>query len=50
MNDLRRAIDAGHRSVPALGACLNAGTNCGSCKPELQALIDATAPVKLAAE
>ncbi|MDJ0859927.1 MAG: molybdopterin-dependent oxidoreductase, partial [Dinoroseobacter sp.] len=50
INDLRRAIDAGHRSVPALGLCLNAGTNCGSCKPELQALIDATAPVKLAAE
>ncbi|MEM9392353.1 MAG: nitrate reductase [Pseudomonadota bacterium] len=50
INDLRRAIDAGHRSVPALGRCLNAGTNCGSCKPELQALIDAALPVKLAAE
>jgi assimilatory nitrate reductase catalytic subunit len=50
VNDIRRAIDAGHRSVPALGACLSAGTNCGSCKPEIQALLDAVPPVKLAAE
>ncbi|WP_425090411.1 molybdopterin-dependent oxidoreductase [Tropicimonas sp. S265A] len=50
VNDLRRAIEAGHTTVAALGSCLNAGTNCGSCKPELQALIDAVSPVKLAAE
>ncbi|WP_020409361.1 nitrate reductase [Hahella ganghwensis] len=27
-------------SVEAIGQCLNAGTNCGSCIPELQALLE----------
>ncbi|PRY21415.1 assimilatory nitrate reductase catalytic subunit [Aliiruegeria haliotis] len=36
-------------SVDQIGAALNAGTNCGSCKPELQALLDATSR-KVAAE
>jgi assimilatory nitrate reductase catalytic subunit len=30
------------RSVEAVGACLQAGTNCGSCLPELKKLLDQT--------
>ena len=33
------AIDDGATSVQAIGACTKAGTNCGSCRPELKALI-----------
>ncbi|WP_146346483.1 nitrate reductase [Phaeobacter marinintestinus] len=47
---IRRSISDGARTVDALGACLGAGSNCGSCRPELQDLIDAVAPVKMAAE
>ena len=36
-------------SVEAIGAALNAGTNCGSCRPELAALL-ASATVQEAAE
>ncbi len=32
----------GLKDVAAIGKCLNAGTNCGSCIPELQQLVDAT--------
>ncbi len=32
-----------------IGAALQAGTNCGSCKPELEALLRGAAP-RLAAE
>jgi assimilatory nitrate reductase catalytic subunit len=40
MNTIRRAIaDDGLMSVDAIGAALGAGTNCGSCRPELAALI-----------
>lgn len=28
------------RSVAEIGACVQAGTNCGSCRPELQALLN----------
>lgn len=39
-NTILRAIrDGTAPSVPALGAALGAGTNCGSCRPELAALI-----------
>jgi assimilatory nitrate reductase catalytic subunit len=38
-NDLKRAIAQGARSVEALGIQLKAGTNCGSCLPELKALL-----------
>lgn len=31
-------------SVDAIGAALNAGTNCGSCRPELAALLSAAMP------
>ena len=36
---LQQAIAAGADSVEAIGERLRAGTNCGSCKPELAALI-----------
>lgn len=39
INTLRRAIETGANTVDALGDCTGAGTNCGSCKPELLALI-----------
>ncbi|MEP5758924.1 MAG: nitrate reductase [Litoreibacter sp.] len=38
-NTLREAIAAGATSVDALGEMTCAGTNCGSCKPELNALL-----------
>jgi assimilatory nitrate reductase catalytic subunit len=31
-------------SVDAIGDCLNAGTNCGSCIPELQQILSRTKP------
>jgi assimilatory nitrate reductase catalytic subunit len=40
-NDLKKAIAAGAASVEALGIQLKAGTNCGSCIPELKALLAA---------
>ena len=33
------AIEEGASSVAAIGACLKAGTNCGSCKPELGKMV-----------
>lgn len=49
VNTLRAAIAKGAGDVTALGAQTLAGTSCGSCKPELQALINA-ARMKVAAE
>ncbi|MBF9034288.1 molybdopterin-dependent oxidoreductase [Rhodobacterales bacterium HKCCE2091] len=50
VNTIRAAIlDRNLASVAEIGAALQAGTNCGSCRPELQALLDATHP-SLAAE
>ncbi len=46
---IRRAVQQGATSLQALGDCLGAGTNCGSCRPELQDFIDAV-QVPLAAE
>ncbi|MEI4470428.1 molybdopterin-dependent oxidoreductase [Frigidibacter sp. MR17.24] len=41
VNTIARAIhEDGLMSVEALGKALRAGTNCGSCRPELKALID----------
>jgi assimilatory nitrate reductase catalytic subunit len=41
LNTILRAIAGGTGpSVQALGEALGAGTNCGSCRPELAALID----------
>ena len=40
MNTIRQAIiEGGLITVDALGAALGAGTNCGSCRPELAALL-----------
>jgi len=41
-NALKRAIVNGMDSVEALGINLQAGTNCGSCIPELKKLLEAT--------
>ncbi|WP_435259826.1 molybdopterin-dependent oxidoreductase [Thioclava sp. FR2] len=51
-NTIAQAIsEGGCRSVPDLGKMLQAGTNCGSCKPELAALIAQFQPMlKEAAE
>ena len=38
-NAIREAIAAGARSAAEIGATLQAGTNCGSCLPELKRLI-----------
>jgi assimilatory nitrate reductase catalytic subunit len=50
LNTIRRAVaDAGLTNVEAIGAALGAGTNCGSCRPELAAIIAQTCQ-RLAAE
>ena len=49
-NTLMSAIAGGARSVAALGETTCAGTNCGSCKPELAALIAAAITLPIAAE
>jgi assimilatory nitrate reductase catalytic subunit len=41
---IRAAILAGARDAETLGAKLKAGTNCGSCQPELRRIIRQTAP------
>ena len=48
-NTLQAAVDAGAHSVAALGIATCAGTNCGSCKPELARLV-AQAALPVAAE
>ncbi|WP_208349918.1 nitrate reductase [Pseudaestuariivita rosea] len=49
INTLRTQIAGGVMTVEALGANTCAGTNCGSCRPELAALIASSQP-KVAAE
>ena len=49
INTLRDAIAAGAHDVETLGKTTCAGSNCGSCKPELAALILAS-KTPLAAE
>lgn len=50
-NTIRRAIaEQGLVTVDAIGEALRAGTNCGSCRPEIRTLIDAAGTPKLAAE
>lgn len=45
VNTIRRAIaEAGLMSVDAIGAALGAGTNCGSCRPELASLLARHSP------
>ncbi|SFR39517.1 nitrate reductase [Litoreibacter janthinus] len=48
VNTLRDAIGAGATSVEALGAITCAGTNCGSCKPELERLLEDMRPAMAA--
>ena len=47
-NEIDRAVQSGCRSVEAIGVAVSAGTNCGSCRPEIRRILDATQP--LAAE
>ncbi len=45
VNTIVQAVEAkGLMSVEAVGAALGAGTNCGSCRPEIAALLDSLAP------
>ncbi len=47
INSIRQAIEQRQlHSVDEIGAALRAGTNCGSCRPEIQALLDATLNVQ----
>jgi assimilatory nitrate reductase catalytic subunit len=41
LNTIRAAIVAGACDVDAVGLALKAGTNCGSCRPEIKKLIEA---------
>jgi len=44
-NQIAGAIESGRcLTVVAVGEALSAGTNCGSCRPEIQRIIDARAP------
>jgi assimilatory nitrate reductase catalytic subunit len=45
-NRIAAAAVAGHRSLEKIGATLGAGTNCGSCVPEIRRLIAASAPTE----
>jgi assimilatory nitrate reductase catalytic subunit len=49
VNTVQRAIDAGATTTDAVGIATCAGTNCGSCKPEIQALL-AAATLLMAAQ
>ncbi|MDH4414449.1 MAG: molybdopterin-dependent oxidoreductase [Rhizobium sp.] len=40
-NEIRHAVSNGCRSVDAIGQMLGAGSNCGSCRPEIRRIIDA---------
>ena len=48
VNTIARAVAEGASSVEAIGAATGAGTNCGSCRPELKALL--LPPMQVAAE
>ncbi|WP_280774506.1 nitrate reductase [Rhizobium sp. SG_E_25_P2] len=41
VNEIHAAAQDGCRSVEAIGAALNAGTNCGSCRPDIRRILDA---------
>jgi assimilatory nitrate reductase catalytic subunit len=49
INTIREAISAGCHSVDAVGARLKAGTNCGSCRPEIAKLVAASSASPLPA-
>ena len=48
-NTIIKAIEGGCDTIEKLGEKLKCGTNCGSCVPELNALIQNTTPVKIEA-
>lgn len=43
-NQIAAAAGDGATSVQDIGTCLSAGTNCGSCRSEIQAILDETCP------
>jgi assimilatory nitrate reductase catalytic subunit len=45
INQINIAARAGCRSIEAIGVALSAGTNCGSCRPEIRRILDATQPI-----
>jgi assimilatory nitrate reductase catalytic subunit len=45
INEINAAATHGCRSVEAIGVALSAGTNCGSCRPEIRRILDATQPI-----
>ncbi|MGL4727919.1 MAG: (2Fe-2S)-binding protein, partial [Bosea sp. (in: a-proteobacteria)] len=47
---IQSAIAGGARDVEAVGEALKAGTNCGSCRPEIKRLIGQMAKTAMAAE
>ena len=50
VNTVKEAIKAGARTVEAIGDATCAGTNCGSCKPELAELLIPAPSMPMAAE
>jgi ferredoxin-nitrate reductase len=42
VDNLRQAIGPGCDSLPALCAATSAGTGCGSCRPEVQRILEAS--------
>jgi assimilatory nitrate reductase catalytic subunit len=40
VNEIGGAVMSGCRSVEAVGKALSAGTNCGSCRPEIRRIVD----------
>jgi assimilatory nitrate reductase catalytic subunit len=53
-NAIENAVSEGCGSVEAVGAALRAGTNCGSCRPEIRKIVEAVErerrPAELAGE
>ncbi len=45
INEINAAARSGCCSVDAIGVALSAGTNCGSCRPEIRRILDATQPI-----
>ena len=46
-NQIRHAIAAGNGDLDAIGRATRAGTNCGSCRPEIRALLQAAQPLEI---
>ncbi|MGE0415700.1 MAG: molybdopterin-dependent oxidoreductase [Acetobacteraceae bacterium] len=45
-NRIAAAIAAGHTTVAAVGANTSAGTNCGSCRPDIAQMIETLTPAR----